>query len=105
MIESYPEGIALAWDPVDNANSYRIYGCDTPDGTYTYVQSTDETSIVLAPATLDPLGLSGHAFFKVSADTAVRSQLVSKAEGKTKASLLPVHVGKNNIQRTLQTLQ
>lgn len=104
VIESYPEGIALAWDPVDNANSYKIYGCDTPDGTYTYIQSTDETSIVLAPATLDPLGLSTHAFFQVSADTAIRSQLAAKAEIKNQGSRLPVHVGKNSRILSLQRM-
>ncbi len=33
--------ITLTWDAAANANSYNIYGCDTPDGEFVFIEAVD----------------------------------------------------------------
>ena len=36
--------ITLTWDAAANANSYNIYGCDTPDGEFVFIEAVAGTS-------------------------------------------------------------
>jgi hypothetical protein len=104
VIEAYPDGVALAWDPVGGANSYKVYGCNTPEGTYTFIQSTEENGLVLSNATLATHGLSALAFFKVTADTSVRNAFTPRMLGRNPSTLLPVQMRKQDQERVLNKL-
>ncbi|MFA7056822.1 MAG: choice-of-anchor D domain-containing protein [Candidatus Cloacimonadales bacterium] len=55
-------GLAISWDLVDNANSYIVYGCDTPDGEYELVDTVAGTSYLYNEA-------DAIKFFKIKAST------------------------------------
>ncbi len=73
LADPIPGGIALAWDEMDYANSYKIYASPTPDGTYTLVGTATGGYAEFTEAELAPYGITNCAFFKVSSDTASRS--------------------------------
>ena len=104
VIESYPGIIALAWDPVPNANTYNLYGCDTVDGTYILLQRLEDNSIELSDAELTSHGLSNRAFFKITADTAILSTRVSSVQSKT-SSPLQQNYSPNSKTKKLNVLQ
>ena len=55
-------GIVLTWEAVTNANSYIVWGSDAPDGTYTEVTTTGNTTYTFT-------GTDGMKFFKIKAYT------------------------------------
>ncbi|MBI9031592.1 chitobiase/beta-hexosaminidase C-terminal domain-containing protein [bacterium] len=55
-------GIEIIWNSVDNANSYVVWGSDAPDGTYSEVTTTGNTTYIFT-------GTDGMKFFKVKAYT------------------------------------
>lgn len=104
VIESYPGIIALAWDPVPNANTYNLYGCDTVDGTYILLQRLEDNSIELSDAELTSHGLSNRAFFKITADTAILSTRFSSVQSKT-SSPLQQNYSPNSKTKKINVLQ
>jgi len=61
-ISKTPAGIVITWNPVTGANSYNIYGCDSPDGEFTYINSVGTTSYINN-------GTDQMKFFKIEAST------------------------------------
>ena len=65
--------IALSWDAVTGAGGYRVYICDTPEGTYQQLLYVAGTSVDVTWAQIIDMGFpdaDGQAFFRVTADTA-----------------------------------
>ncbi|MFA7057329.1 MAG: choice-of-anchor J domain-containing protein, partial [Candidatus Cloacimonadales bacterium] len=62
--------ISISWDNVNGANSYNVYGCNTPDGEFTPLGSVADPYIELTDAELEAAGLDSRAFFYVKADSA-----------------------------------
>jgi hypothetical protein len=87
-IESFPGGISIGWDEVDNAVYYRVYGCSEPNGTYTSIATTGSTYIEFTDAQLAGFGLSTKGFFHVTADSESRSTSGISVRSKTSSPLL-----------------
>lgn len=73
IIAKDPGLVGLAWDEVDNANSYQVYGCSTVDGTFILVGTATDAYIELTDADLAAAGLDSRAFFYVKANTDSRT--------------------------------
>ncbi|MDY0326034.1 MAG: hypothetical protein RBQ87_07655, partial [Candidatus Cloacimonadaceae bacterium] len=73
IIAKDPGLVSLAWDEVDNANSYQVYGCETLAGTFILVGSVTDAYIELTDADLAAVGLDSRAFFYVKANTDSRT--------------------------------
>lgn len=54
--------VSLSWTAVSGASNYKIYRCDTPDGTYTQIDTTTETQYPVIPT-------GSKYFYKVTAST------------------------------------
>ena len=80
--------MSLGWDPVPYANSYKIYGSNDPYGTYIFLQSVEDNHIAFTDQTLNTLGLSNRAFFKITADTAILAAKTTSQESKYSSPLL-----------------
>lgn len=87
-IEAFPGEMSLGWDPVPYANSYKIYGSNDPYGTYIFLQSVEDNHIAFTDQTLNTLGLSNRAFFKITADTAILAAKTTSQESKYSSPLL-----------------
>ncbi|MDZ4182756.1 MAG: Ig-like domain-containing protein, partial [Candidatus Cloacimonadaceae bacterium] len=59
-IESTPTGVVLTWQPVANAQNYKIYRSFTPEGTYSFILATTQTSF-------EDVTDGASAFYKVIA--------------------------------------
>jgi hypothetical protein len=89
VTETYPTYGALAWDAVDNANSYHIYVSDDPYGTYQLLSTTADTYAEIPWGDVIALGFPGgdaKIFFRVTADTAARSSVQLTSVTKTNSS-------------------
>ena len=95
---------AMAADVVPNANSYKIYGCDTPFGTYVLLQTATDPYFEIDNATLVAHGLSARAFFKVTADTATRNASVPSVQSKNSSQLLQNYIN-NGKAKQLKVLK
>ncbi|MDP2173618.1 MAG: choice-of-anchor J domain-containing protein [Candidatus Cloacimonadaceae bacterium] len=88
IVLAYNDYMELAWDPVDAANTYKVYICDTPNGIYQLILTTESNSAEFTWAQISALGFSGganRAFFKIAADTAPARgrQITSKVSSQT----------------------
>jgi len=91
-IEAYPGGIGIAWEESDNAVAYKVYGCNTPYGTFTVLGTTEATYMELTDAELAGFGLTAKGFFKVTADSeALRTSGIS-VQSKTSSPLLQNYI-------------
>ncbi|MDD4310536.1 MAG: choice-of-anchor J domain-containing protein, partial [Candidatus Cloacimonetes bacterium] len=88
IIEKGAGLVAIAWDDVDNANSYKVYGCATPDGEFDLIDTVEGAYIELTDAALAANGLDSYAFFQVRADTASRNTISVSSRKKQSAPLL-----------------
>lgn len=71
LVIAKTEGIlSIAWDSATAANSYNVYGCNTPDGVFNLIGSVVDPYIELTDVELATFGLDNRAFFYVKADTA-----------------------------------
>ncbi len=103
-IESFPGGLYIGWDEVDNATLYRVYGCTEPNGTYSILGTTDATYLEFTDAQLATFGLTDRGFFKVTADSAARSLAVKNQAAKTPSQPLQKSL-KPNTNRKLVSVK
>ena len=89
IIEKSAGILTIAWDEVDNANSYKVYACATLNGSYVPIETTDRAFVEITEATLAASGLDTRAFFKVKADTATRQATSVVTRSSQSSPVLP----------------
>lgn len=89
-IEAFAGGIGISWEEVANAVVYKVYACDTPDGTYTQLGTSENPYIEFTDAELQSAGLSAKAFFKVTADSESRAIVTVSRAAKAAQNSQPI---------------
>ncbi|MDZ4121390.1 MAG: choice-of-anchor J domain-containing protein, partial [Candidatus Cloacimonadaceae bacterium] len=89
-IERFEGGVALGWDEVDYANSYKVYVSDNPNSTnYNLLGIYGSGYAEITDVELANAGIADRAFFKVRASSDVRSMVqVLRSDSSTSSPLL-----------------
>ena len=70
VISRVTGGFSLSWEPSQGAQSYHIYCCLEPIGTYLLLSDTEQPGIFLSDTFLQSNGITGsRAFFQITADS------------------------------------
>jgi hypothetical protein len=95
-VETVTGGVSITWGSVPNAVVYRVYGCDSPYGTYSSLGFTGTTTKVFTDAQLEGFGLTSKGFFKVTADSESRSASGASVPSKTSSQLIQNVINPDN---------